>query len=99
MSMTTDEWATARQLRRELFDDALVDQLLAAADERGVSLTGAGGFLPEMIKAVLERGMSAELTEHLGYVKNDPAGRGSGNSRNGSSPKTVGTEIGDIRVD
>jgi putative transposase len=38
-------------------------------------LTGEGGFLPEMIKAVLERGMQAELTDHLGYDKGDPAGR------------------------
>jgi len=89
----------AVRLRRELFDDELVDQLLAAADERGVSLTGAGGFLPEMIKSVLERGMSTELTDHLGYARGEAAGRGSGNSRNGSTPKTVSTEVGDIPLD
>jgi transposase-like protein len=32
--------------------------------------------LPEMVKAVLERGLATELTEHLGYEKGDPAGRG-----------------------
>jgi len=42
-----------------------------------------------MIKAVLERGLQTELTEHLGYEKGDPAGRGSPNSRNGATPKTV----------
>ena len=89
----------ARKLRRELFGDEMLDRLMAATDERGVALTGEGGFLPEMIKAVLERGMGAELTGHLGYERGDPAGRGSGNSRNGSPPKTVGTEVGDIRVD
>jgi putative transposase len=46
----------ARRLRRELFTDEMLDQLMAATDERGLSLTGEGGFLPEMIKAVLERG-------------------------------------------
>ena len=56
-------------------------------------------FLPEMIKAVLERGMGAELTEHLGYERGDPAGRGSGNSRNGTTGKTVATEVGDLRLD
>lgn len=91
--------AESRRLRRELFDDELVDRLLAAADERGVALTGSGGILPEMIKAVLERGMSAELSNHLGYEKHDIAGRGSGNSRNGTTPKTVGTEIGEVRLD
>ncbi len=44
------------------------------------SLAGEGGFLPEMIKAVLERGLAAELTGHLGYEVGDPAGRGSPNS-------------------
>jgi putative transposase len=52
-----------------------------------------------MIKAVLERGMEAELTGHLGYDKGDRAGNGSGNSRNGSTFKTVGTEVGDIGLD
>jgi putative transposase len=89
----------ARRLRRELFTDEMLDQLMAATGERGLSLTGEGGFLPEMIKAVLERGMEAELTGHLGYDKGDPAGKGSGNSRNGSTPKTVATEVGDIGLD
>ena len=89
----------ARRLRRELFDDEMLDRLMAATDERGISLTGEGGFLPEMVKAVLERGMGAELSGHLGYLRGDPAGNGTGNSRNGTSPKTVSTEIGDIRLD
>lgn len=89
----------ARELRRELIDDQLLDHLLASTSERGISLTGEGGFLPELIKSVLERGMNAELTSHLGYEKNDPAGRGSGNSRNGTTPKTVTTEVGPIELD
>ncbi len=89
----------ARRLRRELFSDELVDDLLARAGERGVALTGPGGFLPEMIKSVLERGMGAELTSHLGYERGDRAGHGSGNSRNGTTPKTVGTEVGDLTLD
>jgi len=89
----------ARQLRQELFSDDLVDELLARAGDRGVALTGKGGFLPEMIKAVLERGMDAELTSHLGYDRGDRTGHGTGNSRNGSTPKTVGTEVGDIALD
>lgn len=104
MTMTKDEQGTqadpeARRLRRELFSDDLVDELLTRAGERGVALTGKGGFLPEMIKAVLERGMDAELTSHLGYDRGDRVGHGSGNSRNGTTPKTVGTEIGDITLD
>ena len=89
----------AGRLRREFFDDQLLDRLIAATSERGVALTGDGGFLPELVKAALERGMQAELTDHLGYDKHDPAGRGSGNSRNGSTPKTVATEVGPVELD
>ncbi|STY83690.1 Uncharacterised protein [Mobiluncus mulieris] len=59
----------AGELRREFFSDELLDRLLDATSERGVELTGRGGFLSEFIKAVLERGMRAELTSHLGYEK------------------------------
>jgi len=90
---------TARSLRRELFSDQLLDKLMSRVDSDGVSLTGEGGFLPELVKAVLERGMDAELTSHLGYERGDPAGNGSGNSRNGTSAKTLGTEVGDIGLD
>ena len=104
MTMTDEHDRTeaepeARRLRREVFSDELVDRLLASTEERGLALTGEGGFLPEMIKAVLERGMQAELSDHLGYDKGDRAGHGSGNSRNGTTPKTVATEVGDIALD
>jgi putative transposase len=105
VTMTTDEKKdrssapAARALRKELFTDELIDELMARVGEDGVALTGQGGFLPELVKAVLERGMDAELTSHLGYERGDRAGHGSGNSRNGTTPKTVGTEIGDLGLD
>jgi len=89
----------ARALRKELFGDELIDQLMSRVEEGGVALTGTGGFLPELVKAVLERGMDAELTSHLGYERGDRGGHGSGNSRNGTTPKTIGTEVGDIGLD
>jgi putative transposase len=89
---------TGRLLREQLADDMWLDELIDRADEQGVRLTGEGGFLPELVKAVLERGLDAELTDHLGYEKGDPAGRGSPNSRNGSTPKTVSTEVGPVGI-
>lgn len=83
----------------ELVDAGLLDDLMARVDAGDLQLTGEGGFLPAMIKAVLERGLAAELTDHLGYEKGDPAGRGSPNSRNGTTPKTVSSEVGDIALD
>jgi putative transposase len=90
---------SGRQLRELLADDLWLDELIDRAGEGGVRLTGEGGFLPELVKAVLERGLAAELTDHLGYAKGDPAGRGSPNSRNGATPKTLSTEVGRVPID
>ncbi|MFC5235586.1 IS256 family transposase [Pseudonocardia zijingensis] len=79
-----------------MIEAGLLDEVMDRVDAGGLELTGEGGFLPEMIKAVLERGLATEQTGHLGYERGDPAGRGSGNSRNGTSPKTVASEVGDI---
>ena len=62
-------------------------------------MTCEGGFLPELIKNVLERGLQVELSDHLGYEKGDPAGRVSPNNRNGSTPKTVLTEAGPVPLE
>ena len=103
MTMTDDEAAAgagdreaARAAVSELVDAGLLDRVIDQAGAGKLALTGEGGFLPEMVKAVLERGLAAELTGHLGYEKGDPAGRGSPNSRNGTSPKTLATEIGPV---
>ena len=75
----------------------LLDQLLANY-EKPEDLTGEDGLFKQLKKALIERALSAELTEHLGYEKGDPAGRGSGNSRNGSSSKTILTEDGGMEI-
>jgi putative transposase len=101
MTMTEEknvERSVERAAVEELVDAGLLDKLMEQVDAGAVQLTGDGGFLPEMIKAVLERGLQAELTGHLGYEKGDPAGRGSPNSRNGTTPKTVATEVGDVAL-
>ena len=75
----------------------LLDQLLANY-KKPEDLTGEDGLFKQLKKALIERALGAELTEHLGYEKGDPAGRGSGNSRNGTSSKTVLTEDGEIAI-
>jgi putative transposase len=79
-----------------LVDEELADQLLGKAQEQGVELLGPDGLLSQVTKAVLERALAEEMTGHLGYEKHDPAGRGSGNSRNGTTGKTVLTDIGAV---
>ena len=77
----------------------MADELLAKADAQGVELLGPDGLLSQVTKAVLERALGEELTAHLGYEKHDPAGRGSGNSRNGSTPKTLLTDVGAVDLE
>jgi transposase-like protein len=76
------------------FAQALVEQ----ARSEGVELIGPGGLLTGLTKTVLETALEAEITDHLGYDKHDPMGRNGQNSRNGTRPKAVLTEIGDRRA-
>ncbi|MFI5895786.1 transposase, partial [Actinoplanes sp. NPDC051513] len=92
------EVSPARQTVNDMISAGLLDELMGRVDAEGLALAGDGGLLPELVKAVLERGLAAELTGHLGYEKGDPAGRGSPNSRNGHSAKTVATEVGDVAL-
>ena len=83
----------------ELRDSGALDSLFSKIDAGELQLTGEGRFVPGLIKAALERGLQVELTEHLGYEKGDPAARFCPNSRNGSSPKMVSAEVGDLDLD
>ena len=78
--------------------DDWADRLVEQARSEGVALTGDGGLLTDLMRHVLQRGLEVELSEHLGYERHAVEGRGSGNSRNGSYPKTVTTEIGEVEV-
>ena len=77
--------------------DELLDQLREGLD-RPEDRLGDRGLLQELKKALIEKALGAELTHHLGYERNDPAGRGSGNSRNGKSKKTVRDKDGQIEI-
>lgn len=80
-------------------DEQLVRQLAGRAREEGLKLTGEGGLLARLTKIVVESAIEGEMEDHLGYGKHDPAGRGSGNSRNGRRAKTVLTEAGPVDLD
>ena len=82
-----------------LVPEDVLEELLDRVDAEGAELLGPDGLLSQVTKAVLERAMDEELTDHLGYDRHDPVGRGSGNSRNGTSPKVVLTEAGAVDLD
>jgi transposase-like protein len=74
------------------------DELVARARAEGVELTGDNGLLTALVRQVLQTGLEVEMTDHLGYERHAAAGRNTGNSRNGSTPKTVTTEIGEVEL-
>lgn len=80
-------------------DQQLVDELVGRAKAEGLQLTGEGGLLQQLTKRLLESALDGEITDHLGYDKHDPAGRGTGNSRNGTRSKTVLTDVGPVELE
>lgn len=76
----------------------LIDELLKGY-QKPEDIIGENGLLKQLVKAVLERAMNAELTHHLGYKKHDPAGYHSGNSRNGTSGKTIRGDFGELEIE
>ena len=81
------------EIKKEVLDELIKDY------KKPEDLIGETGLLKQLTKALLERALGAELTQHLGYEKHDPAGFHSGNSRNGASAKTVKGEFGEITVE
>ena len=77
--------------------DELVDELLAGARTEG-EIVGPGGLLSQLTKRLVERAMEVELTDHLGYEPHQEPPGGAGNTRNGSTPKTLTTEHGPVEI-
>src|SRR6478609_9877587 len=86
---------SGKDMAAELAASGALDELFARIDSGQVEMTGAQGLIPGLIKAALERGLQAELSDHLGYDKGDPESSLFANSRNGTSPKTLASQVGD----
>jgi putative transposase len=78
------------EIEKEVIDKLLVNY------QKPEDIIGENGLVKQLTKALLERAMEAELTTHLGYEKHDPAGYGSGNSRNGTSKKKLKGDFGEM---
>ena len=83
---------------RERLADEVIDELLAGARTEE-EIVGPGGVLAQLTKRLVERAMSAELSEHLGYEARQAPPGGAGNTRNGSTPKMLATEHGPVRIE
>ena len=76
----------------------LLDQLIRQSGGPS-GLTGPDGLLKRLTKALIERSMEAEITEHLGYPARQRPPSDQTNRRNGTGKKTLRTDHGPIEVD
>ena len=83
---------------RKVSQPDLIDLLLADY-QKPEDLIGENGILKQLTKAIVERALQAELAAHLGYAKHDAVANESGNSRNGSSAKTLKGDFGALPIE
>ena len=76
--------------------DKLLDDLLKGKTPE--EIMGEGGVLKDLTRRLVERALEGEMTEHLGYENRAPEGKGTGNSRNGKTKKSVKTDAGEIDI-
>lgn len=88
---------TTKQQKREspTFSPELLDELLGES-QTAQELLGSSGLLKQLSKALLDRMLEGEMSHHLGYEKHAVVGNNSGNSRNGTSKKTLKGEFGEL---
>jgi putative transposase len=84
-----------REKKEQAISGELIDELL----KQGRQPEDIQGLLKQFTKAVLERALQGELTEYLGYAKHDRTGQNSGNSRNGSTRKTLQGDFGELELE
>jgi putative transposase len=90
---------TIEPMPAQIDQQQLAQELVDKARAEGVDLVGPGGLVSGLTKSLLETALEAEMSDHLGYDKHDPVGRTRGNSRNGTRPKAVLTEIGPVEIE
>jgi putative transposase len=78
-----------------IVSNEVLDSLLAGY-RKPEDLIGEDGLLKQLTKALIERALAAELDAHLGHPKNRPVTNPTGNSRNGSSAKTLQGDFGKL---
>ncbi|RQX05716.1 IS256 family transposase [Micromonospora inaquosa] len=100
MTATQNDQAGRKKRAEPSAEAKAAVELVRAAKEQGLSLTGPEGLLRQLTKTVLETALNEEMTDHLGYAKHEPDGAGSGNIRNGTRAKTVLTDsTGPVQID
>ncbi len=66
MTLRASDEAAARRIA-DAFAPDMIDALLKDAKASGMPVDEVDGLLNQMTKAVLERALQVEMTDHLGY--------------------------------
>jgi Transposase and inactivated derivatives len=77
--------------------DELIDAILANY-QKPDDLLGQNGILEQLTKRVVERALQAEMTHHLGHEKHGKVVNADGNTRNGTSKKTLKGKNGSLPI-
>jgi len=85
-----------KQKEEKTINEELIDGLL---EQQGHQPEDVHALLKQLTKALVERAMQAEMKQHLGYGKHDPAGNNSGNSRNGVTRKKLKGDFGELEIE
>ena len=84
--------------KRKVVQPDLIDLLLADY-KKPEDLIGENGILKQLTKAIVERALQAELAAHLGHDKHEAVSNERGNTRNGSSSKTLKGDFGALPIE
>jgi putative transposase len=80
-------------------DTEAIDNLIKGLDLRkGTELFGANGLVKQLTKRLVERALEAEMEDHLGYPKGERGEEPKDNPRNGTTPKRVKTDDGELEL-
>lgn len=97
----TVEGAGSAKSKLPRLDQDLADRLVAEAREAGgvAALTGPGGLLAGLVGQLLETALGVEFDDHMGYQPHERRPAGTTNARNGTTPKTVQTDVGPVDLE
>jgi len=87
---------TMQNKKRDLLDELIREHLAEGKNPK--ELLEEGGLLKQLTKQLVQKCLEAEMDTHLGYEKNERAGKGSENRRNGYSKKNLKSEQGEINL-
>jgi len=87
---------TPKTKKRDLLDELIREHL--AEGKHPKELLEEGGLLKQLTQELVQKCLEAEMDTHLGYEKNERAGKSAENRRNGYTKKVLKSEQGEVTL-